>query len=465
MSGSDIYPSIHWFPHNPVFQFGGFQADGSECGHGPRELTVQLQSKITFVCPNTATVLQASSDAVLPAEMFENLWLVYNKTAFNECDVTLDPNKRRILTCNEPLKLTYSLVKFEENTAELNGITFNGGQTYYFIATSDGTQSGINNTSGGRCRNNNMKIEVYVCKRSNVTYQDPKCATRVGKLRCPPVTSGAPTPSTVSPTPSTEGISATRSIHPSASVTPSETVCVQTVITKTVSSEVTASVSCPDVCDNYVSSADLSTMTLSSAVLATNTMTTPAEIATGTGTSAGVPTETVQPLTSFATEPTHSTIVPSESLPFAVTFTSKHTPLKILSSEPINSSVFPSITMPFSVMPTTKEEVSHALTFTETVMFTDPTRSSRPSVSPTEDNGSIAPQQPQNARLSGSQDDCSGKETWQAIAVLFIVLFCVATVFAVIPFIKYRKTYFSSFRHRVSPTEMGPSEEPVDGQS
>lgn len=84
---------------------------------------------------------------------------------------------------------------------------------------------------------------------------DPKCATRVGKLRCPPVTSGAPTPSTVSPTPSTEGISATRSIHPSASVTPSETVCVQTVITKTVSSEVTASVSCPDVCDNYVSSA------------------------------------------------------------------------------------------------------------------------------------------------------------------------------------------------------------------
>lgn len=124
---------IDWLTFQFRFQFGGFQADGIECGHGPRELTVQLQSKITFVCPNIATVLQASSVAVLPAEMYENLWLVYNKTAFNECDVTLDPNKRRILTCNEPLKLTYSLVKFEEHTAEQNGITFNGGQTYYFI--------------------------------------------------------------------------------------------------------------------------------------------------------------------------------------------------------------------------------------------------------------------------------------------------------------------------------------------
>lgn len=122
-----------WLIFQFRFQSDGFQADGSKCRQGPRELTVQLQSKTYFVCPNTATVLRASSVTVLSAEMYENLWLVYNKTAFNECDVSLDPNKRRILTCNEPLKLTYSLVKFEENTAELNGITFNGGQTYYFI--------------------------------------------------------------------------------------------------------------------------------------------------------------------------------------------------------------------------------------------------------------------------------------------------------------------------------------------
>lgn len=44
-----------------------------------------------------------------------------------------------------------------------------------FTGTSDGTESHINDTSGGHCADttNNiyMKIEVYVCKKSNSTYQ------------------------------------------------------------------------------------------------------------------------------------------------------------------------------------------------------------------------------------------------------------------------------------------------------
>lgn len=65
--------------------------------------------------------------------MFENLWLLYNKTAFDECDASLDPNKRRLLTCSNPSRLTFSSVTFAEHTAEINGLTFNGGQTYYFV--------------------------------------------------------------------------------------------------------------------------------------------------------------------------------------------------------------------------------------------------------------------------------------------------------------------------------------------
>lgn len=86
-----------------------------------------------FVCPNTATVLQKSSAAVQASSMYENVWLLYNKTAFDKCDVTLDPKKKRLLTCNTPLKLTYSLVRFGQHTAEINGLTFDPGRTYYFI--------------------------------------------------------------------------------------------------------------------------------------------------------------------------------------------------------------------------------------------------------------------------------------------------------------------------------------------
>ena len=42
------------------------------------------------------------------------------------------------------------------------------------VGTSDGTQAHLNDLSGGHCNDTKngifMKIEVYVCKKSNLTY-------------------------------------------------------------------------------------------------------------------------------------------------------------------------------------------------------------------------------------------------------------------------------------------------------
>ena len=100
---------------------------------GPRHLKVQLQSTAFFICPNTVTVLQKSSVGIQPADMYENLWLLYDKTAFDECDALRDPNRKRLLACNTPGLLNYISVQFALHTADPDGLKFKGGQSYYLI--------------------------------------------------------------------------------------------------------------------------------------------------------------------------------------------------------------------------------------------------------------------------------------------------------------------------------------------
>ena len=111
-------------------------ADGKTCGPGARNIAVQLQSKVHFICPNTATVLESSLVGVQPADMYENLWLLYNKTAFDKCDVSQDPKRRLLLSCKTPMKLSFFPVLFAQYTAEPNGLIFEGGRWYYFIGKS-----------------------------------------------------------------------------------------------------------------------------------------------------------------------------------------------------------------------------------------------------------------------------------------------------------------------------------------
>ncbi|XP_067026868.1 uncharacterized protein [Acropora muricata] len=186
----DIYPSINWDPRNPIFK-----ADGKNCGPGPRQLKVRLNSQIYLVCPNLPTVLQQRGHAVQTSNMKENIWLLHNKTAFDECDMSQVQvtQKTDFFICDDPTRLVFLSLLFLEHAAGKNEQTFVGGRTYYLIATSHGTQSSVNYLSGGHCndtsKNVHMKIEVYVCNKTG----DRICNSRnVGILTCPPPATAAP---------------------------------------------------------------------------------------------------------------------------------------------------------------------------------------------------------------------------------------------------------------------------------
>ncbi|XP_015780708.1 PREDICTED: uncharacterized protein LOC107358622 isoform X5 [Acropora digitifera] len=186
----DIYTSINWDPRNPIFK-----ADGKNCGPGPRQLKVRLNSQIYLVCPNLPTVLQTRGDEVQTSNMKENIWLLHNKTAFDECDVSQVQvtQKTDFFICDDPTRLVFLSLLFLEHAAGMNDRTFVGGRTYYLIATSHGTQSSVKDLSGGHCndtsKNVYMKVEVYVCNKTG----DRICNSRnVGILTCPPPVTTAP---------------------------------------------------------------------------------------------------------------------------------------------------------------------------------------------------------------------------------------------------------------------------------
>ncbi|XP_029181703.2 uncharacterized protein [Acropora muricata] len=171
------------------FRKSRFKADGKNCGPGPRKIKVRLNSQIYLVCPNMATVLQPRDTDVQTSDMWENIWLLRNKEVFDHCDVAHFPLPKRdkdLFICNNPTGLVFVSLLFLEFSAGIDDITFQGGKTYYLMATSDGTQSSVKGVHGGHCndtyRNVQMKIEVYVCKKTDRTCN----SKNIGILTCPP---------------------------------------------------------------------------------------------------------------------------------------------------------------------------------------------------------------------------------------------------------------------------------------
>ena len=118
----------------PFFLFR-FKADGKNCGPGPRQLKVRLNSQIYLVCPNLPTVLQQRGHDVQTSNMNENIWLLHNKTAFDECDVSQVQvtQKTDFFVCNDPTRLVFLSLLFLEHAAGMNDRTFVGGRTFYLI--------------------------------------------------------------------------------------------------------------------------------------------------------------------------------------------------------------------------------------------------------------------------------------------------------------------------------------------
>lgn len=202
--GSATYKSIIWDPENPLFK--------NDCPLGkPKVVNVKAQSKINFVCPNVATLMDSTLGEVTKTNKYENLWLVHTIDAFNNCSVELDPKRSILMRCEDPTSLQFRTVIFQPHSAE-NHLQFKKGKSYYFISTCDGKSSSVNNTVGGHCSGTGnggfLKIEMHVCKDA-----DTACLENIGKPHCPK-----------EPLPSSSAV-----LEPSSTLKPSSTIGKKTV--------------------------------------------------------------------------------------------------------------------------------------------------------------------------------------------------------------------------------------------
>lgn len=151
----ELNPSIQWTHSNPLFTIN-------------RTHCVNPLSRVFFICPNTVTILTRLKTSQ-SSPQYENLWLV-GKQGFEGCEVNKSIDKK-LIDCNNPLNLLYYEVIFKRYSAVMSAPVFEPGREYYFIATSDGTRSSLDKTSGGRCSSHTMKLKFYVCTNNT----DPRC--------------------------------------------------------------------------------------------------------------------------------------------------------------------------------------------------------------------------------------------------------------------------------------------------
>ena len=86
-----------------------------------------------LVCPNDATVMTAVQHSTPKDELYENLWMV-DKRSYDSCAVNTSIKSNRLLIkCDEPLKLKYFPLVFQQYSGTEWGLEFTPDQDYYFI--------------------------------------------------------------------------------------------------------------------------------------------------------------------------------------------------------------------------------------------------------------------------------------------------------------------------------------------
>ncbi|WOG29043.1 hypothetical protein [Endozoicomonas sp. 8E] len=146
---------------------------------------VRINGAIGFICPNLPTVVKQRSFDKQVSDMNENLWLVRNETFYENCEIPENSSSRVFhFVCNDANQLSFVNLLFLEYSAGKDDMTFEGGKYYYVFSTSDGTLSSINNRKGGHCLTHNMRVKIYVCKRSSDPH--PLCKNIDPKLNIIP---------------------------------------------------------------------------------------------------------------------------------------------------------------------------------------------------------------------------------------------------------------------------------------
>lgn len=152
-----ILPSILWNPDNPWF---------SHLNNNARK--VLPFDKLSIRCPNLMDYPIERDNVYSKDKLYENLFMV-DKKGFDSCNATLG---LKLLSCDNPdVPSRHVTVVFQPQSANENDPKFEKGEEYYFINTASGLITSLTNLEGGRCKENQMKMKIYVCKEGN----DPKC--------------------------------------------------------------------------------------------------------------------------------------------------------------------------------------------------------------------------------------------------------------------------------------------------
>lgn len=193
-----ILPSFSWDPRNKIFS-------GQVCGGTEKfaHIVVQEGSEIYFLCSSAAILSSIQRNFAEQTNMYENMYLV-TENEFHRCQIDgTTQNTKKVMDCNTPINnyaLKYHRFWFSDFTTP-NGIPFYAGSTYYFIATSNGSASSLDNTSGGRCLTHNMRVAITVCPASQKCIKDDTLCKTPKTVELPTTTT---TTTTTIPPPSSE---------------------------------------------------------------------------------------------------------------------------------------------------------------------------------------------------------------------------------------------------------------------
>lgn len=162
---------IHWNSSNIIFHSFGF-------------ITVYLGDLVDFLCPHY-------DDEYFNNDIEYNTLYLVNEHDYYHCNTT---NYTPLIKCNKPFDnqhLIYTL-SISKYLPYPNLPEFVDGQFYYFISTSSGQLSNIDQHYDGLCHTKNMKLIVHVqkyfrhhfeqtrrrakpiiAKRTNLTFLEP----------------------------------------------------------------------------------------------------------------------------------------------------------------------------------------------------------------------------------------------------------------------------------------------------
>ncbi|KAI6206798.1 hypothetical protein M3Y94_00954800 [Aphelenchoides besseyi] len=133
-------PDIYWNSTNAIF-------DISNTDHVKQ---VQLLDRVTIICPRPAPVDEYE---------FSKLFVV-SREEYESCE--LRSTDRLLGICATPDRQSSISVVFRDFSPLPSAIEFHPGQSYFVIATSNGSESGMNNTQSGLCLQRNMRLKFDV---------------------------------------------------------------------------------------------------------------------------------------------------------------------------------------------------------------------------------------------------------------------------------------------------------------